>query len=643
MATMNEISYIYLILLVVFQHRLCLADPLVTKILSTNSNVYNNPNKDSNRKTIDNVSDSLSRKEEVSMISHDKEPMEGVSRKKKKRRIAFNNKSNNSNEDGNVNKDDNIKSDKAVSGDPTKSGRKKKYRKLNQSNDTDTKISSCATSCIQEKYDSKLEQAYSCTVQNQNAEVNNNREQKCCLICSEVKEPHKSSGFLALEALKRIITGKFDYDDKEGIDNFEKEGAEEIENSDNDSVISDIDCDELEKQNLKNPLIFRNIMIRRSGALPLLSRAMVESLEATMNLVRLMYRVDDGLNTCQRGCDNCIQYLCQRVECLSSILDAICCLSSENRSILCSATNYFEDFESPILIPTLLRMMVSIPINAINGDKGNVFQDVVLSSFRTLTSLTHENDIAGSQLVLNKYDVKSAGWTDCVNSICGIEVLSKILYSLSKVQQEVRLQSNCAGIDVTQKNVFDAIVFSLNIITNVLETSSSSRARDIAFHLLLQSKDCKQAFPLLSWLTQWVVSQTSTFQDVVSMNIFGDKKNNSDDLHDPKRDLERHEDEFLVQAGNGFILLACFLVGESGDDVNICDLDDKIRSEIMTAMPKDENGKSMGLNLIVNTLKAFCNYYRYSIGELSVAVVEPVLRLIRKLEMSNVNDWNKDK
>jgi hypothetical protein len=33
-----------------------------------------------------------------------------------------------------------------------------------------------------------------------------------------------------------------------------------------------------------------------------------------------------------------------------------------------------------------------------------------------------------------------------------------------------------------------------------------------------------------------------------------------------------------------------------------------------------------------NTLKAFCNFYHYSLGDLSVAIVAPVGQLITELE-----------
>jgi hypothetical protein len=49
-------------------------------------------------------------------------------------------------------------------------------------------------------------------------------------------------------------------------------------------------------------------------------------------------------------------------------------------------------------------------------------------------------------------------------------------------------------------------------------------------------------------------------------------------------------------------------------------------------MPLAENGTSLGVTMIINTLKAFCNYYHLSLGQLSFAVVAPVKKLIQELE-----------
>jgi hypothetical protein len=551
-----------------------------------------------------------------------------IKRKKKKRRLNFRQGSN---------PIPNDEVDKP-SIDPTKAGRRKKNRRVKKSNESrSATINSCIsnpTELIKAKYNSKLQRAHKHTVHYEKQSLKYEcsiSSSTSCKLCNNVCKPRENPGFLALDALKRIITGKIDDNDENNI----CEGEDEGENDTSQDIDNDIECDEFEKQNLKNPLIFRNIVIRQSGALPFLSRAMAESLEAAV----LLFNLADTSNQSSsemKGCTNCLEYLRERVQSLASIIDTLCCLSAENRRILCSTGMDVESLESvdsqnPILIPSLLRVMTSISIAPSNGNKKVVFPDIGLASFRTLTSITHENDLAGIQLT-KYYSSKNEGLIDCNGSVHGIEVLSKILYFLVNVQQETRDRNN-TDLVFYQQNVYDAIVFTLNMLTNVMETSSSHNIRKVMHGLNVKANDNNEPLSTLSWLSRWVVSQTSTFQDAVIMDCFGERKNDMGE-DSQQRDLEHHEDEFLIQAGNGFILLACFLIGGNDNELDLGDvsLDKKIREAIMVEMPSDDDGKSRGMALIVNTLKAFCNFYRYSIGELSVAVVDPVLKLISKLE-----------
>jgi hypothetical protein len=57
-----------------------------------------------------------------------------------------------------------------------------------------------------------------------------------------------------------------------------------------------------------------------------------------------------------------------------------------------------------------------------------------------------------------------------------------------------------------------------------------------------------------------------------------------------------------------------------------------IRNLIIEEMPRHEDGSSTGVAMIINCLKAFCNFYHFSLGDLSVAIVTPVKMLIGELE-----------
>ena len=72
-------------------------------------------------------------------------------------------------------------------------------------------------------------------------------------------------------------------------------------------------------------------------------------------------------------------------------------------------------------------------------------------------------------------------------------------------------------------------------------------------------------------------------------------------------------------------------------------MDKNICQEIMTEIPTGDDRKARGVALIANTLKAFYYFYQYTIGVLSIAVVDPVLNFISKLEEINVNNLICDK
>ena len=112
-----------------------------------------------------------------------------------------------------------------------------------------------------------------------------------------------------------------------------------------------------------------------------------------------------------------------------------------------------------------------------------------------------------------------------------------------------------------------------------------------------------------------------------------------------ERDLTKEEEESLVLAGNGFIFLVWFMkLPQNADEISLCD-SNRTSLDLMEHEQKNNNELaitrqqifslmpcSKGKLYISNTLKAFSNYYHYSIGELSFAVVAPVRKLIIELE-----------
>ena len=112
-----------------------------------------------------------------------------------------------------------------------------------------------------------------------------------------------------------------------------------------------------------------------------------------------------------------------------------------------------------------------------------------------------------------------------------------------------------------------------------------------------------------------------------------------------ERDLTKEEEESLVLAGNGFTFLVWFMKQpQNADKISLCD-SNRTSLDLMEHEQKNNNELaitrqqifslmpySKGKLYISNTLKAFSNYYHYSIGELSFAVVAPVRKLIIELE-----------
>jgi hypothetical protein len=260
-----------------------------------------------------------------------------------------------------------------------------------------------------------------------------------------------------------------------------------------------------------------------------------------------------------------------------------------------------------------------------------IFCDIGLSALRLLTSLTHENNIAGFQLCQQYHFLNSSM---SLNSyICGVDLIFVLLHQLVSEQRQSKSEE-CnpeSGLifKARAQHTYDSIIFCLNSLTNTLETTSSLSMCESLVNLEvsnMNNSSNEKPENALSWLSSWVVDQTLPFRDAVIDPTLPTSK--------ASRGLKSSEDEYLLTAGNGFVLLACFL---REDAFMPCDnpgkdITSKARRLILENIPRNDEGK---LVLAINTLKAFCNFYRYSIGELSVAVIDPVLKLVTMLE--NIN------
>ena len=451
----------------------------------------------------------------------------------------------------------------------------------------------------------------------------------------------KSSGHLALGALSRLLTGK----DKDagahgdGDDGDEDERQSDDESSEGEHSDVDVSTDQneeknAEENNLSNPLIFTNVMLRRSGSLPHLARAVSDTFASIVCLL------GDNVGKGGSSCEVSVNHLRKRASSLFSIIDGASCLSGENRKVFCQTTG------GATLINNLLGLISAVPFDL--EWSSAVISDITLSALRTLTSLTHENPLAAEQMLQTQ---KNLCWISSDDSALGTGRFSKldsseeadtscltgvgiILYNLHRmVTAQNSMSVNVGGVsnDSRDKHCYDVAIFCLNILTNVVEMASFRGARRQIYELELPN-DAAISSTSLSWLASWLTDQTTSYRDAVMKGSFGDKGQSLSEGANKPRELQKDEEEYLVMAGNGFILLAYLMKADDEVDSAGDELTTNIREAILSQMPTDDKGRKIGITLMIKTLKAFCNFYHFSIGPLSVAVVTPVLKLIKDLE-----------
>jgi len=459
-------------------------------------------------------------------------------------------------------------------------------------------------------------------------------------------------GLLALDALNRILTGTT------GDKMEEEEGQQEEEIHDTDCH-TDEKSDSFEendsaKEDLSNPLIYKNAMLRQSGSIYFLARAIVEAFEAVSCIIigekneevegRKSATGSKGQNT--DCCLGCLSYLRYKVNCLSSIIDGACCLSDENRRLFCVVgytSDHSSSIEEAILVPSLINCICQVVYKTSDNlipQYHELFSDIGLAAFRTLTSLTHNNELAGLQLMA-MYEVK-VNVSEIKQRQSGVAIVFRVLCHLVQIRHEIQSRGLGDKCNSSEKsllsNNYDATIFCFNILTNILETSTSHDARSVISKLQIEITDSEEL--ALRWLARWVVGLTESYRNALMMGSFGDKNAKGTEI---TNDLKHHDDEYLVMAGNGFIFFACLMrqgdtcaVADSGNKVGLSshveELTLDLRNVILSEMPPDQNGNGTRATLMIKSLKAFCNYYRYTIGELSVAIVPSVMRLISELE-----------
>lgn len=388
-------------------------------------------------------------------------------------------------------------------------------------------------------------------------------------------------------SLKRILSGKLEWSDKSCLDdeivpsNGKRGNGFSLESRFD--PIYDEDGDD------SNPLIQTNELLGESGALPLLSQALAETLAAAIDLLRFENHVTNA---------SLVAFLHDRVSSLASIVDEACLFSDSNRLEL-SENGYTSESGGSLVVGLLKVVQCLLETNRLfkdDNEESMAWSDVGLVALRTLTSMTHENSRGARELANN--------W--------GINILAQVL--------QHAVNDGCSS--QMTKIRYDSIIFCLNTLTNCVE-SYSYTANELAM-IEGSPSDADPTDSFLAWMTKWLVTETQTFGDVVFETTHGTCK-----LNDTEGNVENNENENLVTAGNGFVLLACLLIHERpiSEQGSIANLP---REPILNSLPGDI--LEAKLAFVKKILSAFCNFYRFSIGDLSVAVTSPIRRLATGLD-----------
>lgn len=427
-----------------------------------------------------------------------------------------------------------------------------------------------------------------------------------------------TSSSLAIDAAEYIISGK---------DSSSGEGADDADMNDDDDESDEDDFLGDSKQNSgqeevssENPILFANEMLRKSGSLPDYSRAYASTLSAIL----LAYKPRiDGDTPCRR----CIAYLQKRASSLSGVVDSLCCLSPK-ASVALSRPESF-------LVPGLLKVIAELSFGKSNTDSISI-RDEILTSLKTLTSLTHENSVACEQLV-RPYNWDNPLPISMENTMISSDqttsgvciIFSYLLRVVSMKKGKVTTNHDDDSDKSSERYSYDTTIFCLNILTNIIEMVPHS-----ARHMIENIVVTDGGIHAIAWLTRWVVSTTSGFQKSIMQGSFGSQVETGASGGD---ELKAGEEGNLVTAGNGFVLLAYLML----EDESSISTSSRIRDAIIKELPFDESGTSGGIQYMIKTLKAFCNFYHYSVGDLSVAVIAPVVKLIAGLQKIDMMEQRK--
>ena len=308
-----------------------------------------------------------------------------------------------------------------------------------------------------------------------------------------------------------------------------------------------------------------------------------------------------------------------------SICDGSCCLAPKNRHLLC-----FENDGS--LISSIVKFITSSSSEPEQGQG-----DVQLIACQLVTSLTHENPMACSQLCENDCENgltklfaclvenvkfrgggilggerhKRASLLEDENTRDEVREMATDIMATSTTKQThpIRLArsfrssfiKNCASLCLGAENLnekkfaFDSCVYILNALTNCAEIDGK------AVGAKLEGGDGG----LVTWLVEFVHKELEKIADMIQNGTQRD-------------DIGMEEEDMLVIGANGVVLLTTLLQGDY----------DLFEKRILG----EGEGVRLGAEFMWKTLKCFVTLMEFRCGLLSLGLADPVLKLIEYLK-----------
>jgi len=362
-------------------------------------------------------------------------------------------------------------------------------------------------------------------------------------------------------------------------------------------------------------------------------------------------------------CGNCRTLLYSRFGSLLEIVDGVCCLSPHIRNFAClPLTKSPSTGERTSLIACLFEVISYTHLLVSTSSRNEMSfspndtiqielkaQDIMRRCLATLTSLGHENELAGTEMM--NLRLPTSFFNNLEENLklrhSGICLLLDIFRTLV-LDFDVGNNSSEG-----KKSVYDSIIYCMNILTNALdlpgETGEMAQLEMLSINFskrvenqIVKGQDQMHsvANPAALFIANWATRQTAPFRRELGtsrVQAATDEKSKSDD----ENTLSHLEEESLVLAGNGFILLTMLILDRKDGTLAYKDTVLRMRESVLAEISLQANLVSSSqlmhplvpaFDFVSNTLKAFVNYYHYSVGALSVAVVAPVVKLLAALD-----------